>query len=194
MKGLYVSTKNRDKLRELKALLGEEAQLYHPGPGDDDVEETGATLEQNALLKARAGYERSGLATIADDTGLEVDALDGAPGVYSSRYAGENATYDDNVEKLIQALEGVVDPGRTARFRTVIAYIDGEQTPRYFEGTVEGIILPERRGENGFGYDPVFYVPEKEATLAELDAEEKNAISHRGNAFRAFAAWWRGEE
>jgi len=190
---LYVSTQNRDKLRELRQLLGEDVELRHPSPEDPEVEETGDTLYDNALLKARAGFERSGLPTIADDTGLEVDALDGRPGVYSSRYAGEEATYEDNVRKLLSELDGVPSVERTARFRSVIAYIDGERTER-FDGILEGAILTERRGSNGFGYDPVF-LPEKGGeTLAELDAEAKNEISHRGRALRAFVDWWRKQQ
>ena len=187
---LYVSTQNRDKLRELRQLLGEDVELRHPSPDDPEVEETGDTLFDNALLKAKAGFERSGLPTIADDTGLEVDGLDGRPGVYSSRYAGEEATYEDNVRKLLSELDGVPAQKRTARFRSVIAYMDGDRVER-FDGVLEGEILTERRGSNGFGYDPVFLPEKGELTLAELDADAKNAISHRGRALRAFVDWWR---
>lgn len=190
---LYVSTQNRDKLRELRQLLGEDVELRHPSPEDPEVEETGDTLWDNALLKARAGFERSGLPTIADDTGLEVDALDGRPGVYSSRYAGEEATYEDNVRKLLTELDGVPAEKRTARFRSTIAYIDGERTER-FDGVLEGEILTERRGDNGFGYDPVFLPEDGDRTLAEMDAGAKNAISHRGRALRAFVDWWRKQQ
>jgi len=186
---LFVGTRNPDKLRELHRLLGEDVILRHPN-GEGEVEETGDTLWENALLKAREGHLRSGLPTIADDTGLEVDALGGAPGVRSSRYAGEDASYEDNVRKLLEDLRGVEPPRRIARFRTVIAYVDGRRTKR-FDGVLEGSILEVRRGESGFGYDPVFLPEGETRTLAEMSADEKNAISHRGRALRAFLAWWR---
>lgn len=187
---LYISTKNRDKLRELAAIFGSDVELHHPVADDPDVEETGDTLWENALLKARAGFERSGMPTIADDTGLEVDALGGEPGVYSSRYAGEDATYEDNVRKLLRELENVPADERTARFRTVIAYVNGDGFEKRFDGTVQGQILDERRGEGGFGYDPVFLPDEARETFAQMDDDAKNAISHRGRALRAFARWW----
>jgi len=191
---LYLSTKNKDKLRELSQLFNGKVDLHHPGHDDEDVEETGDTLWDNALLKAEAGFERSGIPCIADDTGLEVDALNGAPGVYSSRFAGEDASYDDNCNKLLEDLEGVELSDRNARFRTVIAYVDGKSEPKRFDGVVEGIIISEKRGENGFGYDPVFLVKGTKKTMAEMMPEEKNALSHRGQAFRAFANWWKEEE
>ncbi|MCB2210859.1 RdgB/HAM1 family non-canonical purine NTP pyrophosphatase [bacterium] len=191
MPSLYVSTKNKDKLRELKELLGEEVEVLHPAPDDPDVDETGDTLFANALLKALEGFRRTGQLSIADDTGLEVDALDGAPGVFAARYAGENATYADNVNKLLHELRDADPATMTARFRTVICCIAEGQEPLRFDGVLEGRIIDTPRGENGFGYDPVF-VPENETrTLAEMGAEEKNKISHRGRALRAFADWWR---
>ncbi len=191
---LFVATKNRDKLRELAALLDEDVELHHPEPEDEEVEETGETLWENALLKARSGFERSGMASIADDTGLGVDTLGGGPGVYSSRYAGDQASYEDNVRKLLSELGGTVREKRIARFRTVIAYVDGEVELR-FDGVLEGVIINERRGENGFGYDPVFLPEGGSLTLAELSSEEKNRISHRGRALRSFIDWWnRGKE
>lgn len=190
---LYVSTKNRHKLAEIGQILGDGVTLHHPADEDPEVEETGETLWENALLKARAGYERSGLPTIADDTGLEVDALGGAPGVYSSRYAGENASYLDNRVKLLRELESVPDSERSARFRTVIAYVDGESEHR-FDGVVEGRIISEERGDGGFGYDPIFMPQDAAKTMAEMDAGEKNGISHRGRAFREFLAWWSEHE
>ncbi len=186
---LFVATKNRDKLRELAAMLDEDVELHHPEPEDEEVEETGETLWENALLKARSGFESSGMASIADDTGLEVDTLDGGPGVYSSRYAGDQASYEDNVRKLLSELGGTVREKRIARFRTVIAYVDGEVELR-FDGVLEGVIINERRGENGFGYDPVFLPEGGSHTLAELSSEEKNRISHRGRALRSFIDWW----
>jgi len=189
MERLYVSTHNRDKLSELRQLLGENVEILHPGDDDPDVEETGTTLWENALLKARAGFERTGIPTIADDTGLEVDVLDGAPGVYAARFAGPDATYADNRNKLVKSVEAFPEEERTARFRIVIAYVDSEQELR-FDGVLEGHILATPRGENGFGYDPVFQPEGDSRTLAELNADEKNKISHRGRALRAFLTWW----
>jgi len=171
-------------------MLGDDIELLHPGEDDEDVEETGVTLWENALLKANVGFERSGVPTIADDTGIEVDALNGGPGVYSARYAGEDATYEDNCRKLLQEMKGVAEEQRGARFRTVIAYVDGQSEPRRFDGIVEGRIITSNRGEGGFGYDPVFEVEGTEKTMAEMGSDEKNAISHRGNALRAFVKWW----
>lgn len=192
MRRLYVSTQNPHKLEELQALLGDSVELHHPAPDDPEVEETGETLLDNAILKAKAGFARSGMPTIADDTGLEVDALNGAPGVYSSRYAGENATYAENRHKLIGAMTPVPEEARTARFRSTIAYVDGVRE-LHFEGRVEGIIITDERGSNGFGYDPIFLPEGETRTFAELSDVEKNAISHRGRALRAFLAWWKSE-
>ncbi len=152
------------------------------------MDETGATLEENATLKARAAIRATGVASIADDTGLFVEALGGLPGVKSSRYAGPGCTYADNVRKLLDAMAGVGPPSRGARFRTavVLACVDGSR--RTFEGVLEGSIGEEPRGSGGFGYDPVFVLPGG-ATLAELSLDEKNRVSHRGAAFAAFADW-----
>lgn len=147
----------------------------------EDVEETGATLVENALLKARSVFATTGIASLADDTGLEVDALDGAPGVRTARFAGPTATYEENVAKLLQVLEG--QDLRSARFRTVVAFVDGPDEV-IAEGLLEGEISDAPRGSNGFGYDPVFQLPSGQ-TLAELSDEAKNAISHRARALRA---------
>src|SRR5262249_53401198 len=158
-----------------------------------EVDETGSTLEENARLKAVALTEATGHAALADDTGLEVDALDGAPGVYSSRYSGEHATYADNVAKLLGALEGVPADRRTARFRTValVRFPDGRELVA--EGAVTGTIASYARGEDGFGYDPVFVPDEGDGrTFAEMTLAEKSAVSHRGRAVRAAAALLRG--
>jgi XTP/dITP diphosphohydrolase len=158
-----------------------------------DVTEDGETLLDNARLKARALVAATGEAAVADDTGLEVDALDGAPGVYSARYAGEDATYADNVTKLlVEVDQAAVTGDRKARFRTValVAFPDGSEL--WAEGTVEGSIASSQRGTNGFGYDPVFVVDASEGgdgrTFAEMSGGEKEAVSHRGRAFRALAA------
>lgn len=182
-----LATANPHKTVEMRAVLEELGFTVWPRPTDvPDVDETEDTLEGNALLKARALCDATGQAAVADDTGLFVDALDGRPGVYSARYAGEDATYAQNVTKLLSELAAVAPEARSARFRSVIcvAYPDG--TSRCVEGVLEGRIGEHERGENGFGYDPVFepdLTPGR--TLAELSADEKNALSHRGNALRA---------
>ncbi|MCU4185581.1 RdgB/HAM1 family non-canonical purine NTP pyrophosphatase [Acidiferrimicrobium sp. IK] len=180
-----LATANPDKAKEIQAILGDTVTL-RPRPLDvEDVEETGQTLLDNARLKARALAAATGLPAIADDTGLEVDALGGAPGVWSARYAGENATYADNVAKLLSALEG--SEVRSARFRTVAvaAWPDGREI--HAEGAVEGAIATATSGAGGFGYDPVFVPEGTTATFAEMTPEDKHALSHRGRALRALA-------
>ena len=182
---LIIATNNRDKLVEIKDILEHtDIEILSAADFDDfpDVEETGATLEENALLKARAVWDKYHLPCVADDTGLEVDCLDGAPGVFSSRYAGENATYDDNCRKLLSEVSKASSTNRAARFRTVMAFIDSEGVSHTADGIIEGEIIDTKRGNNGFGYDPVFLEPSRGKTLAELDASEKNKISHRHNA------------
>jgi len=154
-----------------------------------DVEETGATLEENARIKARALADAFGMLAVADDTGLEVDALGGAPGVYSGRYAGEHATYADNVDKLLAELRGIAPAARTARFATVAIARDAAGNEVVERGEVEGVIAEVARGAGGFGYDPVFVPTEGDGrSFAEMTPEEKHAVSHRGRAFRALAA------
>ena len=183
---LVLATANPDKAREIAALLAGFDVV--PRPDDvPEVDETGSTLEENARLKAAALVAATGCAAVADDTGLEVAALGGAPGVYSARFAGEGATYADNVAKLLRELTGEED--RRARFRTVALarFPDGREVVA--EGVVDGVITVEARGDGGFGYDPVFRPDEGDGrTYAELSLEEKNALSHRGRAFRALAA------
>jgi XTP/dITP diphosphohydrolase len=184
-----LATANAHKAAEIREILAELSLTLLDRPSEiPEVVEDGETLEDNALLKARALVEATGRAAIADDTGLFVDALDGEPGVYSARYAGENATYADNVDKLLDALAGVEATRRSARFKTVaaVAYPDGSWF--VVDGELEGSIAEAPAGTNGFGYDPIF-VPEgtKGRTLAELTSEQKHALSHRGNAFRALA-------
>lgn len=183
---LVLATANPDKVVEIAALLGD-VELV-PRPHElPEVEESGSTLEENARLKARAVRDATGEAAVADDTGLEVVALGGAPGVRSSRYAGEQATYADNVAKLLGALESVEE--RRARFRTVAlaTFPDGREV--LAEGVVEGVITREPHGHGGFGYDPVF-APEDGGgrTFGEMTSEQKNALSHRARAFRDLAA------
>lgn len=179
---LVVCTSNPGKLAELRALLpGTFALLTLPEAGiTEEVPETGATLEANALQKARYVHERTGLACVADDTGLEVDALDGAPGVFSARYAGPERDAAANTTKLLKELGNRTN--RSARFRTCIAYIGVDGSQRTFEGEVRGTITTGPRGNGGFGYDPVFLPHMSDLTFAELPAEKKNAISHRAQA------------
>lgn len=183
---LFIATNNSHKLREIASILQHYGiDCLKPEPGNfPEVEETGRDLRENAILKARAGYEFSGIPSIADDTGLEVDYLDGAPGVYSARFAGENCSYDENNRKLLKMLEGVPYEKRTARFKTVIALVLNSDNVKTVEGQVEGNILEESRGRKGFGYDPIFYFAPKKKTFAELDADEKNSLSHRARALK----------
>jgi XTP/dITP diphosphohydrolase len=182
---LVLATANPDKAAEIAAILGSAVELV-PRPTElPDVVEDADTLEGNARLKAVAIAEATGLPAVADDTGLEVDELQGDPGVRSARYAGEDATYADNVTKLLEALEGVYPADRTARFRTValVRWPDGREV--IAEGVVDGLIAPARAGKGGFGYDPVFVPNDGDGrTFAEMTAEEKHALSHRGRAFR----------
>ena len=182
---LVTATANPDKVVEITRILSDHILLPRPA-GMGDVDEVGATLLENARLKARAVAGFSGSPAVADDTGLEVDALGGAPGVYSARYAGPDATYADNVDHLMAELAGIAD--RTARFCTValVAFPDGTEVSA--TGTVEGMIAVSPRGHAGFGYDPVF-IPAEGAGLSfgEMSLEAKNSISHRGRAFRALA-------
>lgn len=181
-----VASKNADKIAEVEAVLAGLGIVGEIVRGLDwpDVDETEPTLEGNALLKARAVASHTGLVAIADDTGLEVDGLGGAPGVHSARYAGEEASYADNVAKLLDELAGRDD--RAARFRTVIAVVDPTAGKEWTsEGVVEGEITPRPRGEYGFGYDPVFAVGGR--TLGEMTKDEKATISHRARALRALS-------
>ena len=186
---LVLATANPDKVAEIEAILGSAVGLL-PRPADlPDVVEDGDTLEDNARLKAVAVAQAVGAAAVADDTGLEVDALGGAPGVHSARYSGDDATYEDNVRKLLAELEGVRAEQRTARFRTVAMVVTPDGTEIVGVGAVEGRITTEPRGAGGFGYDPVFAPVEADGrTFAEMSDDEKHEISHRGRAFRALAA------
>ncbi len=192
---LVLASANPDKAREIAAVLSAvmEVELVPRPPGVPEVLEDAETLVGNARLKARALVEASGLPAVADDTGLEVDALGGAPGVFSARYAGEEATYADNVAKLLAELAALPGGGgvRRARFTTValVAFPDGSEVRA--DGVVEGTIAPVARGDHGFGYDPVFVPDAAEGgdgrTFAQMGAGEKDALSHRGRAFRALA-------
>ena len=182
MKKLVFASNNAHKLSEIRAILGGRIEIISLSDLQchDEIPETADTLEGNALIKARYVWEHYGLYCFADDTGLEVEALGGAPGVYSARFAGEHASFEDNVSLLLERLSGVAAP-RRARFRTVIALID-EYGTHFFEGSVDGEITLERSGDHGFGYDPIFRPEGREETFAQLTEQEKNSMSHRGRA------------
>ena len=181
MKALVFATNNKHKLEEIRSIACGKCQIMSLSEIDchDDIPETADTLEGNALLKARWVKERYGYDCFADDTGLEVEALDNRPGVYSARYAGEDCISENNIDKLLGELAGVAN--RRARFRTVIALVTGEEE-HLFDGVIYGNISTERHGEGGFGYDKVFRPEGSERTFAEMAAEEKNAVSHRARA------------
>lgn len=183
---IVLASGNQGKIREISTVLASSglAVVSQSDYKTSEVPETGLSFVENALIKARHASQHTGLATIADDSGLEVDVLNGAPGIYSSRYAGTHATNQQNVEKLLVALQGVDEAERIARFQCVIVYLRHakDPTPIICSGTWEGRILDTSRGHNGFGYDPVFYVPTHQCTAAELSPEIKNTLSHRAQA------------
>jgi XTP/dITP diphosphohydrolase len=187
MSRLVLATHNHDKAREISALMnapGVEVLTLDAFPQIGPIVEDAGTLEGNALLKAGAVARATGLPSLGDDTGLEVYYLNGAPGVYSSRYSGENATYAENVAKLIKSMKGVPPRRRGARFRCVLAFVVPGRETRTVEGICRGTILERRRGSGGFGYDPVFQPDGQIQTLAEMDMSLKNTLSHRGLAMR----------
>ena len=189
MKQVVIATKNKGKAKDFEALfnpLGFEVVTMFDVAPDMEIEETGTTFEENAVLKAETLAKELKMIVIADDSGLVVDALHGAPGVYSARYAGD---HDDeaNIVKVLENLAGVPEEKRTARFMCALAIAGPEIDTTTVFGTCEGIILEEKRGTNGFGYDPIFFVPELDRAMAELTPEQKGAISHRGNAIRKLA-------
>jgi XTP/dITP diphosphohydrolase len=188
---LLIATGNTHKTRELAEILGREFEVCDLSsvPDARKVEETGTTFEENAVLKALDASQDRPLLVAADDSGLEVDALDGAPGIYSARYAGQDAADKQNVDKLLSelALKNVPPPKRTARFRCVIALARAGKLLNTFEGVVEGSIIDLPRGEHGFGYDPIFVPKGFDRTFAELPSETKNKISHRAQAARKLA-------
>lgn len=186
---LVLASGNPGKLRELRELLEPLAYEVRPQSEFDvpEVEESGLTFIENALLKARQACRITGLPALADDSGLEVDALRGAPGIYSARYAGEPKSDEANNRKLLEALDQVPEGQRTARYWCVLALLRHAEdpVPRIVQVSWEGEILAHPRGESGFGYDPLFWVPEKGMSAAELSAQEKNRLSHRGRALQA---------
>lgn len=190
MKKIVLASNNKGKVREFNELLSglnwevvPQAEL-----GVEEVEETGLTFVENAILKARNAALHTGLPAIADDSGIEVDALKGAPGIYSARFSSVGASDEENLQKLLTELKDIPDESRTARFQCLLVFMrhDLDPTPLINQGTWEGRILQTPQGENGFGYDPVFYVPEEKCSAAELPADVKNKLSHRGQALQKF--------
>lgn len=192
---IFLATNNMDKRNEFNELLNEvDVELVYPEQfgKTSEIEESGINLEENALIKARWGAKFSGLPSLADDTGLEVQALQGAPGVYSARYAGNQASYQDNVRKLLKQMTKLEGEDRTAQFRTVLCfYIPGHHNPYLFQGVVKGIIVKNPTGDNGFGYDPVFVPRGSTLTFAQMSLGEKNNYSHRSMAINNFKNWFK---
>lgn len=193
MRPIILATGNNNKIEEIKEILMGMPIALHTTlefPDLKDVVEDKETFVENALKKAREVYAATGMNALADDSGLEVDALDGRPGVYSARYAGEGHPYAENNKKVLRELEGISDEKRTARFHCVLAYVGKDTQGQYFEklfdGMCEGRINNHPVGQFGFGYDPIFFVPEFDKTMAELEPEIKNRISHRGRALEKF--------
>ena len=184
---IVFATGNAGKMKEIRMILADadvEVLSMKDAGIDPDIVENGSTFAENALIKARACAKLTGMPALADDSGLVVDYLNGEPGIYSARYMGENTSYHIKNHNLIERLDGVPDEKRTARFVCAIAAVLPDGTELVTEGTMEGRIGYEEKGENGFGFDPVFYVPEYGLTSAQMDAEQKNAASHRGKALR----------
>ncbi len=185
---ILLATKNKGKIREIKSILSDmDIEVVSLDEVDSlpDVEEDGKTFYENALKKAKEIAEATDMMTLADDSGLEVDVLGGDPGVYSARYAGDNATDDDNNRRLLDTLRDVPVEKRTARFRCVIVVYHPSGKWMSAEGTCEGIITDQPKGEGGFGYDPIFLLPKLGRTMAELSPDEKNSLSHRANALKS---------
>ncbi|MED4225090.1 XTP/dITP diphosphatase [Neobacillus cucumis] len=191
MNEVIIATKNPGKAREFEHIFAArviKVRTLLDFPDIPEIEETGSTFEENAILKAESVSHTLNKMVISDDSGLIVDALEGRPGIYSARYAGEQKDDQNNIDKVLSELQGVPEEKRTARFYCALAIaIPGEET-RTVSGTCEGRILTERRGTHGFGYDPVFYLPEKDQSMAELSSDEKNKLSHRANALKKLEA------
>lgn len=193
MEDVVIATNNQGKINDFKAIFKNQHVIGISELIEDfDVEETGATFEENAKLKSEAAAHALNKRVIADDSGLEVFALNGEPGVYSARYAGLGKNDEDNIEKLLTNLEDVQD--RRAQFVCVISMSAPNEKTKTFKGTVSGVITTERHGKNGFGYDPIFFVPELNKTMAEITNDEKGKISHRGNAIRLLKEYLEGEQ
>lgn len=189
---VLLATGNRGKIREIKHILeGLDLEIFtlDDYPGLKMPPEDGATFRDNALIKARHIAKKTGLSVLADDSGLEVDCLGGLPGVRSARYAGEGASDKENYLKLLGELSGVPEGKRGARFKCAVAFVVPGGVEEVFEGSFEGVIAPEARGGGGFGYDPVFFIPELKKTAAELTPDEKNRVSHRAKALEKLRNW-----
>ena len=192
---IVLASHNLNKAQEIQMLLGNQFHVIPQQAFDiPPIEETGSTFEENALFKAKAVYDIIGLPVIGDDSGLEVVALNNQPGVYSSRFAGDNASDDDNIDKLLKKMHNIPTEKRTARFRCVVAFLgtSSDDQPVFFEGEWAGYIAKERRGKNGFGYDPVFVDLQSNLTAAELESDQKNKISHRGKAVQSLKSYLGG--
>ena len=190
MKKIVIASSNKHKVSEISINIQpffDTILSFSDFPNIGEIIEDGTTIEENSFIKSRASFKYTGLASVADDTILEVDHLDGEPGLYTARYAGEQATYNQNMNKLIKELHGVEMKMRTARFRTVISYVDGVND-FHVEGILEGKILKNKIGKNGFGYDPIFYVDKYDKSLAQINSSLKNDISHRGLAIKKFVS------
>ena len=186
---IVLATHNRGKMKEMSSILAHlpvKLLTLDDFPQIGEIPETGETLKENAFIKAETVHQKTGLPALADDTGLEVVALDGAPGVHSSRYDGETATFEDNCRKMLQEMDGIPAEERTAQFHTVIAFVI-DSGNEWTEGMVEGTILDHKEGDGGFGYDSIFYYPPLKNTFASLEKDEKNSVSHRGKALRNFS-------
>ena len=192
---IVLASHNLNKAQEIQMLFGNQFHVIPQQAFDiPPIEETGSTFEENALLKAKTVYDIVGLPVIGDDSGLEVVALNNQPGVYSSRFAGDNASDDDNIDKLLKKMHNIPTEKRTARFRCVVAFLgtSSDDQPVFFEGEWAGYIAKERTGKNGFGYDPVFVDLQSNLTAAELESDQKNKISHRGMAMQSLKSYLRG--
>ena len=189
---IVLASYNPNKVKEIQMLLGDQFHVVPQQKFDiPPIEETGTTFHENALLKAKTVFDITGLPVIGDDSGLEVAALDNQPGVYSSRYAGDNASDDDNIDKLLREMQNIPRKKRTARFRCVVAFLGGDNLdqPIFFVGEWEGYIAKKRAGKNGFGYDPIFVDFQSNLTVADLNSDQKNTISHRGKAIRSLKSY-----
>tara|TARA_Y100000768_G_scaffold30679_1_gene20282 strand:+ start:24 stop:614 length:591 start_codon:yes stop_codon:yes gene_type:complete len=190
MKKIVIASANNHKVSEISIKIQpffDQILSLADFPEIGEIIEDGNTIEENSFIKSKAAFEYTKIASVADDTILEVDALNGDPGLFTARYAGENATYEENMTKLLEQLDGIEDSARTARFRTIISYVNGVDD-FHVEGIIEGKILNNRVGNNGFGYDPIFYSTEFNLSLAEMDSDLKNKISHRGLAIEKFVS------
>ena len=189
MKNIIISSSNKHKISEIITTIQpffDKIYSLSDFPDIEDIKEDGTSIVENSFIKSRVAFNHTKIPSMADDTILEVDHLMGDPGIYTARYAGENATYEDNMKKLIKNMEGVPFAERTARFKTVVTYVDGIND-FFVEGCLEGRILEEKQGDLGFGYDPIFYASEQNISLGNMSLEEKNKISHRAIAIQKFA-------